>query len=726
MKCFVDKWHPCENQEECENSGHCSDREWTTIVRSDEHPVDVQYGACFSSGFYITFRHCWNQYDRPGIGCRDPSILVEGDCFDQGGQFRDIRAWLTPATSETECRNKDLGRYGCQLPDPEDHLVWFDDEQCDCGGGVNDYAWDWSPGVWSNGVSRALHWQEIKPVEKYQWIPALSFELLQTWLVAAVEQKFSYVAKSEVICENTYVASSLDTLVCDSCFLGLHDEDHEGHEDHEEDDCNHYLTGSRVEEFVGVTSACFDEESFTKSPSSRVTFEKDSLETGCTIMNLSIVSEAWFVNPPPRPSISFEFEEKPTRGIVLNKKGATVGVLRGAGSVLSFTTLASMKSFTVCLLVREAEDSPKEGRVPDFGYSVTPTGTIYPLGLQNINVSISFDSEFWCSSIKIADVPRSKENENVVRLYPISRDVEYENSDADYTSHKTRALMYTLGVCYCICFVCFVFYLINFVLLSRRSEMLGIISVSFVLLCIFRVIFMFGYPNALFEDNELAEFVVFEIPTFLLFSVVIVSIFFWKRLIVRKGFFTSNSHTLMAVIALGLVCVWSLWIIVTIIYSEVILEEDGESPCPGRVAPSYDKQEEDTRTLTIIYQSLIISVTFVLASIFCYYSFTLLNQTKSLSSSKRFVMVIGGVIVLSFFLRSILFIIILAAEFKSSIYMFITLMITEVLVMFFLQLQFNFSIFGLILKSGTTSGSTQTNTRTSNSRTLGNGADMDD
>ena len=140
-------------------------------------------------------------------------------------------------------------------------------------------------------------------------------------------------------------------------------------------------------------------------------------------------------------------------------------------------------------------------------------------------------------------------------------------------------------------------------------------------------------------------------------------------------------------------------------YSEVILEEDAESPCPGRVAPNYDQQEEDTRTLTIVYQSLIISVTFILAFIFCYYSYNLIQLSKNVSKSKRFVMVIGGTIVFAFFVRCILFIIVLAVEFTSAIYMFITLMITEVLLMFFLQLQFN-SSYVRTLMGGTSAGST--------------------
>ena len=224
-----------------------------------------------------------------------------------------------------------------------------------------------------------------------------------------------------------------------------------------------------------------------------------------------------------------------------------------------------------------------------------------------------------------------------------------------------------------------------------KSPMLGIISFLLVILCVFRAVFMFGYPNGIFDGNELAEFVVFEIPTFLLFSVVITSIFFWKKLTNRTQFIGDDTSKLRRVILLGLVFVWSLWVVVTIVYSEVILEEDAESPCPGRVAPNYDQQEEDTRTLTIVYQSFIISVTFVLAILFCYYSYNLNQLAKKVSRSKRFVMVIGGVIVLSFFVRCILFVIILAVEFVSSVYMFITLMITEVFLLFFLQLQFNSS-----------------------------------
>ena len=580
--------------------------------------------------------------------------------------------------SEEECVNKDDSRYGCQLPGTEQTLVWLGDEDCSCGGGVNKYAWEWTPGVWKNGASQTLQWKEVQPVQKYKWAPALSFELLQTWSERNDEQRFANALKSEVVCESVSVSSVLNSLVCDC--LSDSGDSAESCYDQQDDEVEHML---------GLCYACIELGAFVKSPSSRLIFGSDSVDVGCTSVNISIVKEAWFAVSPPKPSISFEFEDKPQRGTVLNQHSAIVGVLKGDGSVIKFSHLEKVVYFTVCLLVENRTDDPRYP-VMDFGFSRDSIGTIFPLGMPNITIDVVFSSVFWCGVVNVSNYPLDEGN---IRVFPIKRVENFESQEEDYTSQKTRALMYTLGVCYCICFVLLGFYVVGFFLNGLTPPMLGIISILLVILCVFRIVFMFGYPNAIFEDNELAEFVVFEIPTFLLFSVVIVSIFFWKNIFMatKKKFFGEDTNKVQGVIFLGLVFVWGLWIVVTIVYAEVILEQDGSSSCPGRVALSYDKQEEDTRTLTIIYQSLIISVTFILGAIFCYYSFTLLQISKDVSRPKRFVMVIGGVIVLSFFIRCILFIIILAADFVSSVYMFVTLMITEVFLLFFLQLRFNSS-----------------------------------
>ena len=119
-----------------------------------------------------------------------------------------------------------------------------------------------------------------------------------------------------------------------------------------------------------------------------------------------------------------------------------------------------------------------------------------------------------------------------------------------------------------------------------------------------------------------------------------------------------------------------------------LVEEETSSPCDGRVPVDYSKIEEDTRTLAITYQSIIIAVTVILTLLCLYYTYLLFQTTKRVSGSKQFVALLGGIICLAFTLRCILFLILLAIELSSSIYLFITLMITEVILMIAIQIQF--------------------------------------
>ena len=74
-----------------------------------------------------------------------------------------------------------------------------------------------------------------------------------------------------------------------------------------------------------------------------------------------------------------------------------------------------------------------------------------------------------------------------------------------------------------------------------------------------------------FEFDPLSQFVVFEIPTFLLFSAVIIAIYSWVK-IVSFDMLKDTVHRHIGLV-LSLIFVWSLWIIVTVVYAEVILGE---------------------------------------------------------------------------------------------------------------------------------------------------------
>ena len=94
------------------------------------------------------------------------------------------------------------------------------------------------------------------------------------------------------------------------------------------------------------------------------------------------------------------------------------------------------------------------------------------------------------------------------------------------------------------------------------------------------------------------------------------------------------------------------------------------------------------RTLTIVYQSVLIAVTAILVGVFIFFTMLLIKASKQNRKSNQFIMIVGGVISISFLIRCILFVILLAADFVSSVYLFITLFVTEIIPMTILLIQF--------------------------------------
>jgi len=686
LECYVSNWRECTSQQECESSGECSDRKYATLVTSatGEYPIEVQTGVCFNSGFHDNgggdLPVCLEDMDRPGIGCRDLLFDDDADCtgfIDSQGLFA-FREWVIPAVTEENCRNDAASRFGCLLPGPEKQLLWLNASECECRGGSAQFAWEWTPGQWRGGVPRSLTWMEAREEPLYEKQSSLSFITLEEWEAESVEEQFLYILRSDVICQSNFVSYSLTTLVCD-CYST---------EDETGDSCYEQNENNR-ENLVGISAVCEGERSVVKGPSGRVTFAEFAIRRGCSLLNLSIVNEAWFDATVADVAVSFRFEDHNTRGTVRNDDQATVGELVGDGTVISFEKPGRMETFEVCLRVTQTEPDNAEYSRRDFGTSTSSYEYIVPAGLQKVNVQDLGTAQFWCSRVEYDDV--AVDPDGVVRLFPIYRERDYEDQDEEYVSYRTKVLMYVLGCFYAVDLCLFIFYFAHKAEIGKRSQKRRQIafplSALFFVLCVFRICFMFMYPNGVFYQEPLSEFVVFEIPTFLLFTMVIISIGFWKSLSNRTHFFVKDSKFLVYV---GVVLVWCLWIVVTVVYSEVVLESDsGESPCVGRVPDNNDELEENTRILTIVYQSIIVAVTFFLAAIFSFYTRKLLAAAKNISRVKKFILFIGGLITFSFLIRCILFVIILAVEFTSSIYMFIALFLTEVMLMLLCALQFN-------------------------------------
>ena len=101
---------------------------------------------------------------------------------------------------------------------------------------------------------------------------------------------------------------------------------------------------------------------------------------------------------------------------------------------------------------------------------------------------------------------------------------------------------------------------------------------------------------------------------------------------------------------------------------------------------------------------------------FCFFLFFSYPSLRSEGSSKAktFIFRLGAVIVTAFLLRCVLLLILLAIDLTSDIYLFITLMITEVLMMLLIAIELNKGFYRLMFSGVQTSvGATLTPTKMS-------------
>jgi hypothetical protein len=267
------------------------------------------------------------------------------------------------------------------------------------------------------------------------------------------------------------------------------------------------------------------------------------VEYRCSNVNMSLVRSSFFSAPKSAPAVSFVFASELPQGVVVNQKRATIGQLMGDGSILSFGNVDRVVHFEACLLIQNDTISDPSYTVKDFGYTTPNYDYIYPL---NFSVTVSIVASrllFWCVDVNVSLVPSS---DGVIRLFPILRMEDYETVSRDYHHSQTVALVYTLGACYCFDLVLFLLFLIVMFYSVKKTKkeipIVAWIAVIFCILCIFRIVFCYLWPDGGFQDNPVALYAVFEIPTFLLFSAVIIIIALWCKLSRRYNICVFDLH----------------------------------------------------------------------------------------------------------------------------------------------------------------------------------------
>ena len=243
------------------------------------------------------------------------------------------------------------------------------------------------------------------------------------------------------------------------------------------------------------------------------------------------------------PTISVKFEDPKTFGIVMNQNGATVGSLMGDGVQikLSFEPFAqgisSLTSFDICLADRGRDLNARDiYTVPDFGL-LENINTVRVLNVNLTNQTFSGHT-FWCLKLDNLESKLMTKSKTVT-LFPVIR--MEDSSSQDIYSDQAKILSYVLCGFFFLLFALYsMLLLFNFTILN--TQMGNLVPLFFLLLCAFRATFVLLWPLGELEDEEVVEYFLFETPTFLLFAVMLLLIYYWTKLQRRfeKTFFLDH------------------------------------------------------------------------------------------------------------------------------------------------------------------------------------------
>jgi hypothetical protein len=241
LQCGVSDIGPCQTKESCEGvGGTCSDAMWmrtTKYETSDGNTYQNNFynGICTVSGTIVKSIAPFCQSDRYQLlydasGCLWDYYSCPAPVYTNTTPqlnywsipYTQYMNWQFHAATKEECLNDDYGRFGCRVPGSNQilkidfNIKWmYNETDCDCLGGIPEYVYTWTPGVWQTGTPRPLTWMTPSEVTTYEWKNATSLFLLESWVVNSVEQDVISQLKSQLVCEENVITNSLNTLVCD-------------------------------------------------------------------------------------------------------------------------------------------------------------------------------------------------------------------------------------------------------------------------------------------------------------------------------------------------------------------------------------------------------------------------------------------------------------------------------------------------------------------------------
>ncbi|KAM9940645.1 hypothetical protein ACTFIT_007155 [Dictyostelium discoideum] len=605
----------CATKAECENAGQCSDSYFFTTENVPYYPENM--GKCvrghfaYLTGFQTPTCDTFYQSDSP-MGCFP--YYPEGSHRVCNLQADEGFTWWAPATTREECE----APMGCKILDNSPYNLPYNfrfnqmtEELCTGCGNESLNSWEnifqWTPAVWQGGISIKPQWRTNQYVYPTSVRKVLNYEQLFNELDDSVNTHIADLYRSEVLCRMERVEGNLRSISC-SC------------SENGSPDC---FSSSAL--LLGQSKPCANEESSYDFSFGRVEFTKKSVQSGCTSVLVSQVSQQLYKSTIAQTlSSNFVSYKKPDNYGILNDKDAIIGTILGDGITINTQGVLSL---TICLQFNGTKYS-KSYDIYDFAIS-TSNSPLRPLDVETFTKKSPVDeSELLCTILTNFTEDKS--------FFPIIRIENWSSQEKEVFDKTATGLIYTLACIFMLTAIWGIFQVVMVVIRKYKGvEQIKLVHFLIVIVSIFiliRAIYFFIIPSGALQNNSSADYILVVLPTFIYFTAFTIIVSLWYMIVNSKDSGRTLFKRLKIIILATNLILYLLFIVIVLVFNYT--EDHPSNDCGTRIVLEVSSTTSQY-VVSIVYAIIQAIISFVIGSAFLYLGGSLYLSMRSIKKNRN-------------------------------------------------------------------------------------------
>jgi len=432
-------------------------------------------------------------------GCGDINYIDEISCLNGGG------IWRIVSTTSEECTQLYNTTTGVWDEGLGSFLRVTEDSGLSCGLVIKNYT-EWSQAEWKPSDFRELLWTKRNYTQKRTILPRIDYISFTNDVLAVIGKVFTQAYKTDAFCRYEEINTDISSLLCD--LLEHHP------------DC--YSSETIISRHSASGLTCSGVASDVKSSICYISFYTDSYsKQGCYPIDIYSISKTQFelINPNIVSSALFVDSNTNTLAVVVNQNDAVVGQLISNGVELKFDIPIDYINLCVYL---------SSDIVPAVGFTEKKLAKLLSTGSITIIPTTTYIHENGgvCGNITEPGT-----------YFAVQTVSNWE--EVTLISNTFLAMNITAAVLYLLLAIGFLALLFRLFYRRQSDDRDGMkfkvfAAVTTFCFVIVRAVYLLSPPNT-FTYNPIGLYFIFELPTFLFFSLYTVILYLWGKIILHAA-----------------------------------------------------------------------------------------------------------------------------------------------------------------------------------------------